>query len=236
MNNRIECDVAFLQSQLDRIVEIVRRAVDEKSSIGSGERAFLRTEFNERTSTFCDARRSVVAMVERMHADDEDLVSRRVSSLTQEYQSAKERYSAVDKSVLEPTFVPCGVMVSELLPHAVEQVRQATHDGGRTTGDARPALTQKAVAALCCIKSGAGTIANWEKGRTKKVPCGYKKELREKGGTEFFEFVAEYLRTHKFNKELNLFLAGKVVYTDGLTERETGMVQDFINKRRQGLV
>ena len=103
--------------------------------------------------------------------------------------------------------------------------------GGRPRKGRQPAFTQKAVAVLC--GKSEGTVAGWENGRI-KPPFDYRAELRVKGGVEFFDWVREY---NAHNGVADIFVQiqkGNVVYTEGLTEREKGLVEEHIRKLRQG--
>ena len=85
---------------------------------------------------------------------------------------------------------------------------------------------------MLCGKS-EGTVAGWENGRI-KPPFDYRAELRVKGGVEFFDWVREY---NAHNGVADIFVQiqkGNVVYTEGLTEREKGLVEEHIRKLRQG--
>lgn len=105
------------------------------------------------------------------------------------------------------------------------------HLGGRPRKGRQPAFTQKAVAVLC--GKSEGTVAGWENGRI-KPPLDYAVELRVKGGVDFFEWVREY---NAHNGVADVFVQiqkGNVAYTEGLTEREKGLVEEYIRELRQG--
>lgn len=229
-------------SQVEKLLERIARAVNAVCENGEDaqdtvEREFLRSAFGETTGRFHRLNERLLWLSDKQTPSDRRVVRSRAAGFRKTFKAHRVRFLTSfpdEKDRGARQSAPAEGATNCLGPHAVNQIKQAVRGGGRPLD--KPAFTQKAVAALCCIKSGAATVANWETGRTKKVPCGYKKDLREKGGEAFFNFVSEYLRTHRFNKELKLFLEGKVVYTEGLSEREAGQVQDYINKRRQGLV
>lgn len=126
---------------------------------------------------------------------------------------------------------PTNVVISGISKDAVQTLKRGVLNTGRPKAKSIR-FTQGMVAALCGV--GEGTVANWDTGRTKKIPPGYSRELREKGGSEFYNFITEYWRTRNLKEGLKAFLEGKVAYLEGLTEREAGMVQDFINSCRNG--
>ena len=103
--------------------------------------------------------------------------------------------------------------------------------GGRPKKGRQPAFTQKAVAVLC--GKDVNTVARWESGAI-KPPLDYTAELRVKGGIAFFDWVREY---NAHNGVADIFVQiqkGNVVYTEGLTEREKGLVEEYIQELRQG--
>ena len=105
------------------------------------------------------------------------------------------------------------------------------HLGGRPRKGRQPAFTQKAVAVLC--GKDVNTVARWESGAI-KPPLGYRVELRVKGGVEFFDWVREY---NAHNGIADIFVQiqkGNVAYTEGLTEREKGLVEEYIQELRRG--
>ena len=105
------------------------------------------------------------------------------------------------------------------------------HLGGRPRKGGRPAFTQKAVAVLC--GKDVNTVARWESGAI-KPPLDYTSELRMKGGVGFFDWVREY---NAHNGVADIFIQiqkGNVAYTEGLTEREKGLVEEYIQALRQG--
>ena len=103
--------------------------------------------------------------------------------------------------------------------------------GGRPRKGRQPAFTQKAVAVLC--GKSEGTVAGWENGRI-RPPLGYETELRVNGGVEFFDWVREYCSHFGVADVFVQIQKGNVAYTDGLTEREKGLVEEYIWKLRQG--
>ena len=105
------------------------------------------------------------------------------------------------------------------------------HLGGRPRKGRQPAFTQKAVAVLC--GKDVNTVARWESGAI-KPPLDYTAELRMKGGVGFFDWVREY---NAHNGVADIFIQirkGNVAYTEGLTEREKGLVEEYIQALRQG--
>ena len=103
--------------------------------------------------------------------------------------------------------------------------------GGRPRKGRRPAFTQKAVAVLC--GKDVNTVARWESGAI-RPPLDYTAELRMKGGVGFFDWVREY---NAHNGVADIFIQirkGNVAYTEGLTEREKGLVEEYIQALRQG--
>ena len=103
--------------------------------------------------------------------------------------------------------------------------------GGRPKRGRQPAFTQRAVAVLC--GKDVNTVARWESGAI-KPPLDYTAELRVKGGIAFFDWVREY---NAHNGVADIFVQiqkGNVVYTEGLTEREKGLVEEYIQELRQG--
>lgn len=125
---------------------------------------------------------------------------------------------------------PQNVVITKVEKEAEQSFRRAFKPGGRPVVKS-VRFTQGMVAALCRVT--ISTVANWEKGRTKKVPNGYTREMREKGGIEFYNFITQYWQGKELNKNLKQFLEGKVAYLEGLTEKESGMVQDFIIQCRE---
>ena len=114
-----------------------------------------------------------------------------------------------------------GEIVKGLVPHL----------GGRPRKGRQPAFTQKAVAVLC--GKDVNTVARWESGAI-KPPLDYTAELRMKGGVGFFDWVREY---NAHNGVADIFIQiqkGNVAYTEGLTEREKGLVEEYIQALRQG--
>lgn len=103
--------------------------------------------------------------------------------------------------------------------------------GGRPRGGRQPAFTQKAVAVLC--GRSEGTVAGWESGRI-RPPLGYGPELRARGGVEFFDWVREYCSHFGVADVFVQIRKGNVAYTEGLTEREKGLVEEYIWRLRQG--
>ena len=103
--------------------------------------------------------------------------------------------------------------------------------GGRPKKGRQPAFTQKAVAVLC--GKSEGTVAGWENGRI-RPPLGYEAELRVRGGVEFFDWVREYSSHNGVADVFVQIKKGNVAYTEGLTEREKGLVEEYIWKLRQG--
>ena len=109
--------------------------------------------------------------------------------------------------------------------------RKRPETGGRPRKGRQPAFTQKAVAVLC--GKDANTVARWESGAI-KPPLDYTSELRMKGGVGFFDWVREY---NAHNGVADIFIQiqkGNVAYTEGLTEREKGLVEEYIQALRQG--
>ena len=108
---------------------------------------------------------------------------------------------------------------------------KAETTGGRPRKGRRPAFTQKAVAVLC--GKDVNTVARWESGAI-RPPLDYTAELRMKGGVGFFDWVREY---NAHNGVADIFIQirkGNVAYTEGLTEREKGLVEEYIQALRQG--
>ena len=109
--------------------------------------------------------------------------------------------------------------------------REGRSPGGRPQRERRPAFTQAAVAVLC--GRSEGTVAGWESGRI-RPPLGYRAELRFGGGVEFFDWVREYGSHFGVADVVVQIKKGNVAYTEGLTEREKGLVEEYIWKLRQG--
>ena len=112
---------------------------------------------------------------------------------------------------------------------------QASERGGRSAGGRpgrgrQPAFTQKAVATLC--GKDVNTVARWESGAI-RPPLDYTADLRTKGGVGFFDWVREY---NAHNGVADVFVQiqkGNVVYTEGLTEREKGLVEEYVWELRR---
>ena len=127
-------------------------------------------------------------------------------------------------SYLHKEFVGCRVQV-------LLYENSGRSPGGRPRKGRRPAFTQKAVAVLC--GKDVNTVARWESGAI-RPPLDYTAELRMKGGVGFFDWVREY---NAHNGVADIFIQirkGNVAYTEGLTEREKGLVEEYIQALRQG--
>ena len=228
-DNTVEGVVSQIDAILARIDRAMRMVVSsEADKISSVDRAYLMSAFNENTGHFFRLEKRLLWLSDNAASSEKKRVRSEAERLRKTFKVYRDQFfNAFPDAKIVVTGVPknSAGIANSLGPITVNQIRQAVNGGGRPVRKA--AFTQKAVAALLGIKCGAATIANWERERTKKRPHGYSKELRVNGEKPFFDFVAEYLRTHDGNERLKQFLRGKVVYTEGLTEKQIGLVQAY---------
>ena len=121
-------------------------------------------------------------------------------------------------------------LAAEYAAHYNERLDRGRR-GGRPQSGSRPAFSQAAVALLC--GRSVDTVARWENGAV-RAPLGYTRQLRELGGVAFFDFVREYRSHFGTDDVFARIRRHEVVYTEGLTERERGLVEAYVTRLQRG--
>lgn len=226
--------VEGVAAQIERLLARVQRAMATVCGCGEEPRVptdleYLRNAFGESTGNFPRLNERLLWLADKQLPAVRKAVRSQAAGYRKTFKEHKAKFFEAlpgEKRTSKPQINVEGA-TNELGPKALNQIKQTLQGGGRPQG--RPAFTQKAVAALLGLKSGEVTVANWEHHRT-KPPLNYTKEMRVKGGKEFFDFVCEYNRINGVNENLKKFLQGKVLYIEGLSEKQMGRVQEFIQE------